>query len=108
MSLGDPALPYRANRRFGVASFALLFVALLAEIELLVLAALALAGRADLFLLLQPLIVPAAVFVSLTAAAVFAWRSRAWTRARMNGTRQYQTETASYAERLAQHHRSQG
>lgn len=108
MSLGDLAFPYRANRRFGVASFALLFVALLAEIELLVFAALALAGRADLFLSLQPLIVPAAVFVSLTAAAVFAWRARAWTRARMDGTRRYTAETASYAERLAQQHRPHG
>ena len=108
MSLGDIAFPYRANRRYGAASFALLFVLLLVEIELLVFLALALAGRADLFLDLQPLIIPAAVFVSLTAAAVFAWRARAWTRARMDSTRLYTAETSSYAERLAQQHRSQG
>lgn len=108
MSLGDIAFPYRANRRYGAASFALLFVTLLVEIELLVFVALVLAGRGDLFLALQPLIVPAAVFVSLTAAAVFAWRARAWTRVRIDGTRGYTAETASYAERLAQQHRPQG
>lgn len=108
MSLGDIAFPYRANRRFGAASFALLFVALLIEIELLVFLALVLAARSDLFLSFQPLIIPAAVFVSLTAAAVFSWRARAWTHARMEKTRLYTAETSSYAERLAQQHRSQG
>ncbi len=107
MSLGDIAFPYRSDRRFGVASFALLFVALLAEIELLVFLALALAGRADLFFFLQSLVIPAAVFVSLTAAAVFGWRARAWTNARLDSTRVHTAETSSYAERLAQQHRSQ-
>jgi len=104
VSLGDIA-PYRANQRYGVASFALLFVALLAEIELIVFVALAVAGRAELFLQLQPLIIPSAVMVSLTAALVFAWRASAWTRARMDDVAEYSTESAGYAERLAQQRR---
>jgi len=107
VSLGD-ITPYRANARYGILSFAMLFVALLIEIETVVFAALAVAGRPDLFLQLQPLIIPAAVMVSLTAALVFAWRATAWTRARMDDVGEYSAESANYAERLAQHHRSQG
>ena len=109
MSLGDIAFPYRANRGFGAASFALLFVALLLEIELIVFVALAVAGRADRFLDLQTMVIPAAVLVSLTAALVFSWRARAWTRNRMASTKQYGAGSSGYAERLAkQHHRTQG
>lgn len=106
VSLGDIAFPYRANRRFGMSSFALLFLVLLAEIEAVVFLALLLAGRGDTFLDFQPLIVPAAVLVSLTAAAVFSWRARRWTRVRMDNTRLYSTESSGYAERLAQQHRT--
>ena len=108
MSLGDIAFPYRANRGFGAASFALLFVALLLEIELIVFVALLFTGRAERFLELQPLVVPAAVLVSLTAALVFAWRARAWTRARMDSVAKLSSQSSGYAERLAQQHRSQG
>ena len=109
MSLGDIAFPYRANRGFGAASFALLFVALLLEIELIVFVALAVAGRADRFLDLQTMVIPAAVLVSLTAALVFSWRARVWTRNRMASVKRYSTESSGYAERLAeQHHRTQG
>lgn len=106
MSLGDIAFPYRANRRFGASSFALLFLVLLAEIEAVVLLALVLAGRGGTFLDFQPLVIPASVLVSLTAAAVFSWRARQWTRVRMDNTRLYSAETSGYAERLAQQHRT--
>ena len=108
MSIGDIAFPYRANRGFGATSFALLFVALLLEIELIVFVALAVAGRADRFLDLQTMVIPAAVLVSLTAALVFSWRARSWTRARMARVTRHSAEASGYAERLTQRHRSQG
>jgi hypothetical protein len=50
-SLLDVAFPYRIKRRFGAASFALIFLVLLAEIEMLVFVALAIvAHRLDLFM----------------------------------------------------------
>lgn len=108
VGLADIAFPYRAKRAFGAASFALLFLTLLAEIELLALIGMAVSGRVGLFFELQPVIVPAAVLVSLAAAAVFAWRARGWTKTRMETVRLYTSQASGYAERLAQQHRSQG
>lgn len=96
------AFPYRAHRPFGLASFALVFVALIAEIELLVALALGLvARRIDLFLELQPALFPAAVLVALVAAAVFAFRARSWTKARIALVSEWSSGAGSYAERLA-------
>ena len=108
MSLRDLAYPYRANRAYGIVSFTLLFLLLLAEIEFIVLVALAAAGRTEFFIPLQPIVIPAAVLVSLTAALVFAWRARGWTRRRMDAVAQYTAGSARYAERRAQQHRSGG
>lgn len=103
VTLGDIAFPYRRQRRFGLASFALVFLVLVGEIELLVLIALGLvAKRFDLFLALQPVVLPAAVLVSLAAAAVFAWRARRWTDERMRSLGEWGSGASSFAERLAQ------
>ncbi|HUQ16400.1 MAG TPA: hypothetical protein VM070_01285 [Candidatus Saccharimonadales bacterium] len=97
MGLLEIAFPYRAYRSFGAASFALVFVSLIVEIELLVLLALGLvARRIDLFLPLQTAVFPAAVAVSLVATGVFAWRARDWTRARIAGISAWGTDTSDY------------
>lgn len=107
MGLLDIALPYRRQRSFGAASFALVFVTLVLEIELLVLVGVALvARRFDLFIDLQPAILPAAVLVSLLAALTFAWRARAWTKQRITAVRDWGTGASSYAEHLAQRRRA--
>lgn len=103
MSLGDIAFPYRAQRPFGVASFAFVFLMLMLEIELLVFIGLGIvAHRADLFVDLQPDVLPAAALVSLVASSVFAWRARAWTRTRIASLRDWDgAATSSYVEKLA-------
>lgn len=101
MGLLEIAFPYRAQRSFGVASFALVFVTLVGEIELLVLLALGIvAHRLDLFLALQTAVFPAAVAVSLVATGVFAWRARSWTRARIAGLSAWGSGTGDYAATL--------
>jgi len=103
VSLGEIVFPYKAQRPFGVASFAFVFLMLLIEVELLVFVALGLVGhRIDLFLDLQTGILPAAALVSLVASGVFAWRARAWTRARIASLRDWDgAATSSYVEKLA-------
>ena len=103
MSLGDIAFPYRAQRSFGIVSFAFVFVMLILEAELVVFIGLAvIAHRMDLFIDLQSAILPAAALVSLLVSAVFAWRARAWTKARIEGLRDYGgAATSSYAEKIA-------
>ena len=103
MSLSDIAFPYKAQRSFGIVSFCFVFVVLIVEIELVVFVALGIiAHRVDLFLELQPDILPAAAMVSLVASAVFAWRARAWTRARIAGLREWGgASTTAYAEKIA-------
>ena len=97
MGLRDIAFPYRAHRSFGVASFALVFVALFVEIELLVLLALGIvAHRLDLFIALQTAVFPVAAAVSLVATGVFAWRARAWTRARIAGMSAWGADSTEY------------
>jgi hypothetical protein len=103
VSIGEILFPYRAKRSFGVISLAFLFLVLLAEIELVVFVGLGLvAHRADLFIDLQADILPAAVIVSLVSSSVFAWRARAWTRARIAGISEWGGPASSaYGEKLA-------
>jgi hypothetical protein len=101
-SLMDVAFPYRIKRRFGAASFALIFLVLLAEIEILVFVALAIiAHRLDLFMDLQPIILPGACLVALAASAVFWWRARSWTRQRVDMLNLWAQGGTAYGERLA-------
>ena len=98
----DVAFPYRIKKRFGAASFALIFLVLLAEIELLVFVALAIVGhRLDLFMGLQPIILPGACLVALAASAVFWWRARAWTKQRVEMLNLWAQGGTAYGERLA-------
>ena len=103
MSLGDIAFPYKAKRSFGIVSFAFVFLMLIVEAELVVFIGLGIiAHRIDLFIELQPDILPAAAMVSLVASAVFAWRARAWSKARIEGLREWSgAATTSYAEKIA-------
>ena len=83
-TLRDIAFPYRAKKSFGAASFALLFLVLLVEIEALFLIAIGLiAHRFDMFLELQPALLPCACLIALSAATVFWWRARRWTRTKI-------------------------
>jgi hypothetical protein len=98
----DVAFPYRIKRSFGAASFALIFLVLLAEIELLVFIALAIvAHRLDLFMDLQPIVLPGACLVALTAAIVFWWRARQWTKQRVDMLNLWAKGGTAYGERLA-------
>ena len=98
----DIAFPYRIKRKFGAASFALIFLVLLAEIELLVFIALAVvAHRLDLFTGLQPIILPAACLLALAAAGVFWWRARSWTKQRVDMLNLWAQGGTAYGERLA-------
>ncbi len=98
----DVAFPYRIKKRFGAASFALIFLVLLAEIEVLVFVALAIVGhRLDLFIALQPIILPGACLVALSAAGVFWWRARSWTKQRVDMLNLWAQGGTAYGERLA-------
>ncbi len=100
--LSDLLFPYRTKRSFGAASFALIFLMLLAEVEALILVALGIvAHRFDLFIDLQPVILPGACLVSLSAAAVFWWRARAWTRSRMEMVDLWAGGGTAFGEHLA-------
>jgi hypothetical protein len=84
VSLLDIAFPYRQKKSFGAASFALIFVVIVLEVEALVLVALGIvARRMDLFLDLQELILPGACLIALSASIVFWWRARKWTKQRV-------------------------
>ena len=101
-NLLDVAFPHRTKRSFGAASFALIFLVLLAEIELLVFVALAIIGhRLDLFTGLQPIILPAACLLALAAAGVFWWRARSWTKQRVDMLNLWAQGGTAYGERLA-------
>ena len=103
VSIGDIAFPYKAKRSFGIVSFAFVFLMLILEAELVVFIGLVIiAHRLDLFIDLQPDILPAAAMVSLVASGVFAWRARAWSKARIEGLREWGgAATTSYAEKIA-------
>jgi len=84
MSLLDIAFPYRQKKNFGAASFALIFVTVVLEVEALILVALGIvAGRMDLFLGLQEVLLPGACLIALSASIVFWWRARQWTKQRV-------------------------
>jgi hypothetical protein len=101
-SLMDIAFPYRIKKSFGAASFALIFLILLAEIEVLVFIALAIvAHRLDLFVDLQPIVLPGACLVALMAAGVFWWRARKWTKQRVDVLDLWAKGGIAYGERLA-------
>jgi hypothetical protein len=98
----DVAFPYRIKRTFGAASFALIFLVLLAEIEFLVFIGLAVvAHRLDLFMDLQPIVLPGACLVALTASIVFWWRARQWTKQRVDMLNLWAKGGTAYGERLA-------
>lgn len=100
-SLIDIAFPYRRKKSFGAASFALIFLTLLAEIELLVFIALAvIARRLDLFMDLQPVVLPGACLLALAAAAVFWWRARKWNKDRVDMLNVWAEGGTAYGERL--------
>jgi hypothetical protein len=103
VSFSDIAFPYKRQRPFGIVSFSFVFTILVLEIEAVVFVGLGLiANQIALFLELQPEILPAAVLVSLAAGAVFAWRARAWTKARIEGLRAWDgAVTSSYGDKLA-------
>jgi len=85
MGLLDVAFPYRTKKGFGAASFALVFLTVIFEIESLVLVALGiLAQRFDLVVDLQDVILPGACFVALAVATAFWWRARVWSRQRVD------------------------
>ena len=101
-NLLDIAFPHRTKRSFGAASFALIFLILLGEIELLVFVALAIvAHRLDLFTDLQPVILPGGCLVALSAAGVFWWRARMWTKHRIEMLNLWAQGGTAYGERLA-------
>jgi hypothetical protein len=80
----DIAFPYRKKRSFGAASFALLFVVVILEVEALFLVALGvIAHRLDLFVDLQSVLLPGACVIALSAATVFWWRARSWTKTKI-------------------------
>src|SRR3979409_676626 len=98
----DVAFPYRIKKRFGAASFALIFLILLGEIEGLVFIALAIvAHRLDLFVNLQPIVLPGACLVALTASGVFWWRGRSWTKQRVEVLNLWTEGGTAYGERVA-------
>ena len=102
MSLLDIAFPYRQKKTFGAASFALVFLVLLFEVEALVFVALGIvAHRLDLFVDLQPVILPGACLISLSSAAVFWWRARSWTKERVAMLNAWAGGGTSFGERLA-------
>jgi len=98
----DVAFPYRAKKSFGAASFALIFLVIIAEVEALVLVALGIvAHRFDLFVDLQEVIFPGACFIALTSSAAFWWRARAWTKARVDSLNLWAGGGTAFGERLA-------
>ena len=98
----DIAFPYRAKRSFGAASFALIFLVIIAEVEALVLIALGVvAHRFDLFVDLQEVVLPGACLIALSAAGVFWWRARAWTKTRVEMLDLWAGGGTSFGERLA-------
>jgi hypothetical protein len=97
----DVAFPYRIKKAFGAASFALIFLILLGEIEALVFIALAvIAHRLDLFIDLQPIVLPGACLVALAAAGVFWWRARSWNKQRVDMLNLWAQSGTEYGERL--------
>jgi hypothetical protein len=98
----DIAFPYRAKKTFGAASFALVFLLIILEVEALVLVALGIvAHRFDLFVDLQDVILPGACVIALSASAVFWWRARGWSRQRVEMLNLWAGGGTAFGERLA-------
>lgn len=98
----DIAFPYRAKRSFGAASFALIFLIIIGEVEALVLVALGVvAHRFDLFVDLQEVILPGACLIALSASTVFWWRARAWSKSRIDTLALWAGGGSAFGERLA-------
>lgn len=98
----DVAFPYRAKKSFGAASFALVFLLIVAEVEALALVALGIvAHRFDLFVALQEAILPGACFIALAGAGTFWWRARSWTKQRVASLTLWAGGGSAYGERLA-------
>ncbi len=101
-SLLDVAFPYRAKKSFGAASFALVFLMIVAEVEALALVALGVvAHRLDSFVQLQDLILPGACFVALFVSVAFWWRARSWTKQRVDMLNLWAGGGSAFGERLA-------
>ncbi|HYL51909.1 MAG TPA: hypothetical protein VEZ15_08070 [Acidimicrobiia bacterium] len=97
----DVAFPYRVKKNFGAASFALVFLVIIGEVEALVLVALGIvAHRFDLFVDLQPVLLPGACFIGLTSAGTFWWRARAWTKARIASLSLWAGGGTAFGDRL--------
>jgi hypothetical protein len=102
-SLIDIAFPYRRRRSFGAASFALTFLVLLFEVELLAFIGVAIAGRQlQLWWDLQHIAFPTACLVSLAAATVFWWRARSWSRERVRTAEAWARGGMTFGQQLAQ------
>ncbi len=98
----DIAFPYRAKKSFGAASFALIFLIIIVEVEALVLVALGIvAHRFDLFVDLQEVILPGACVIALSVSTVFWWRARAWSKSRIETLDLWKGGGSSFGERLA-------
>jgi len=59
------------------------------------------AHRFDLFVDLQEVILPGACVIALSAAAVFWWRARAWSKARIETLALWAGGGTAFGERLA-------
>jgi hypothetical protein len=104
-SLVDIAFPYRRRRSYGAASFAFTFLVLLFEVELLAFIGVAIAARqVQLWWDLQPIVLPTACLVSLTAAAVFWWRARSWSKQRVETLEAWARGGTTLGQQLAQKH----
>jgi hypothetical protein len=102
-NLIDIAFPYRRRRSFGAASFALTFLVLLFEVELLVFLGVAIAARQlQLWWDLQPIVFPTACLVSLATAGVFWWRARSWSRQRIAIAEAWARRGMTFGQELAQ------
>ncbi len=100
--LGDLLFPYKVKRTFGAASFALVFLMLVAEVELLVAIALGIvAHRFDLFMALQPVVLPGACLIALSTTVVFWWRARSWAKSRVEMVDLWAGGGTAFGERLA-------
>lgn len=103
MSLIEIAFPYRRRRAFGAASFALTFLVLVLEIELLVFIGVAIAAQqVGLWWDLQPMVFPTACLVSLMTASVFWWRARTWTRHRVQTLEAWARHGQTLGQQLAE------
>ena len=98
----DIAFPYRTKKSFGAASFALIFLIIIGEVEALTLVALGVvAHRFDLFVDLQEVILPGACVIALSAATVFWWRARAWSKSRIDTLDLWKGGGSAFGEHLA-------